>query len=69
MYIYNRFFAAQYGILLYRQVHDLSPIAPIPFQEKNIEVSYCQIAFADILKGDNLNLKLGEEIINHIMKS
>ncbi|MFK7936036.1 MAG: McrC family protein, partial [Saprospiraceae bacterium] len=41
MYIYNQFFAAEHGVLLYPQVNDLPQLPPIPYQTENLSPTYC----------------------------
>lgn len=62
MYVYNRFFEAHKGVLLYPNVHDIAASDSIPYKDSNNIKTYCKVAFANVLQGDRLNLKLGEQI-------
>jgi len=66
IFIYNQYFGAQKGILIYPDTGDLSateaqPYHPLP---DGIAAGYCEIKFVDILKNNKLNTNIGKEILN-----
>lgn len=65
LYVYNQYFRAKWGILLYPQVNGLKNTARIPFSpsKEGEELTYGQVLFAEIIKEGKLNRKLGEELL------
>lgn len=67
MFIYNRYFASSYGVLLYPQVHQLKDLAPTPYESTVVgALNYCQICFVAVVKNGTLNRKLGIEIVEKL---
>lgn len=71
MYVYNRYFEAQKGILLYPQLHFNTSMAS-PFhvhQGEAMDHGICEVRFVDLLKAGNLNSELGKELWQHILSA
>lgn len=69
MFVYGKYFRADRAVLLYPQLNigqkDLGPLPFSPFDEQSRELS-CHICFVPVLKNGQLNLNLGQEILERI---
>lgn len=63
MYIYNRFFGATRGVLLYPQVYQLPNLPPLPYHSIDEDNIYCQVNFVHIIKEGQLNPNIGQELL------
>lgn len=67
MFIYNRFFTSNYGVLLYPQVYHLPDLPPIPYAIPSSKLpNYCQICFVEVVKNGVLNRDLGIDLLQKL---
>ncbi len=66
IFIYNQYFAANKGVLIYPGIGKANILEPIPYHPlpNGSEPGYCEIKFVEVLKNNKLNLNIGKEILN-----
>ena len=72
IYVYNQYFDAEQGILLYPHTDDLvdSPVLPFAGRKEEATPSACRIMYAPVVKASGkLNLELGKELWEKVMEN
>ena len=65
IFIYNQYFAADKGILIYPGIGKTKALDAIPYHTlpDGTEPGICEIKFVEVLKNNKLNLNIGKEIL------
>lgn len=66
LFVYNQFFRARRGVLVYPQVTGLQDLPPAPFALPEAAASFCQVVFIELVKSHLLNRQLGKELLQKL---
>ncbi len=66
IFIYNQYFAANKGILVYPSAGKVMKLNAQPYQPlpNGVVPGYCELKFVEVLKDNKLNTNIGKEILN-----
>jgi len=66
IFIYNQYFAANKGILVYPSAGKAKELNAQPYQPlpNGVVPGYCELRFVEVLKNNKLNTNIGKEILN-----
>ena len=69
LYVYNQYFKATKGILLFPASNELQTEGPIPFESINDEqpAQYCQLYFTNVVEHGRLKKNIGEQLLGDIL--
>ncbi len=66
IFIYNQYFAAHKGMLIYPSTGNTKQLAAQPYHPlpNGLVPGYCELKFVEVLKNNKLNTNIGKEILN-----